>query len=160
MIKATCTLAQVGSLVGLRVMDASQLLSLKFAEVMLTSGAHICMVKDLISAVCLHLHGGVFLDLEHLVIGRDLPLYRGHAFGSEPVKILPPQRRPNRTLQVNLVTVRVNRSAGWPQEFGHPGGVSPYPVFLWRNRITKFSTDFRGLGKFVDNLEMPYKHHD
>ena len=136
--------AQLGSLVGLRVMDASQLLSLTFAEAMLTCGAHICMVKDLISAVCLHLHGGVFLDLDNLVVGLRLPLYRGHAFGLEPVKILPPQRHPNRTLQVELVTVRVNLGllAG-PRNSGILADLARSLYHYWRNRISRYSTGQR-----------------
>ena len=136
--------AQLGSLPGLRVLDATQLMSLEFAQAMLASGGHICMVKGLISALCLHLHGGVFLDLDNLVVGRDLPLFRGHAFGAEPVKTLPPQRHPNRTLQVDSVMLRVNLGllAG-PRKSGILAELARALCHNWRHRITKYCTGQR-----------------
>ena len=52
--------------------------------------------------------GGLFLDLDYIWLGRQLPLVDGLAFGTEPIKLLPPQRLPRRRLIVLEQAVRRN----------------------------------------------------
>ena len=99
---------QVGHFPGVEVIDAGSLLAADFAREVVGRGWHVVLLKDLISALALWAHGGLFLDLDYIYAGGELPLTASFCAGAEPIKMNPPQRRPSRFFHVDGVTVGVN----------------------------------------------------
>ena len=81
---------QVGHLPGVEVAHASSLLAEDFAHEVVGRGWHVVLLKDLISALALWAHGGLFLDLDFLFAGGELPLTASFCAGTEPIKVHPP----------------------------------------------------------------------
>ena len=93
---------------GLQLCDAAVLLDPALASALVSAGMHICLLKDCIAALIIYHAGGLFLDLDYIWLGRSLPMVDGLAFGSEPLKTEPPQRRPKRSFVVAEQLVRLN----------------------------------------------------
>ena len=96
------------SIPGLAICSASLLLDWDLASALVTAGLHLCLLKDWIAALAIYNAGGLFLDLDYIWLGRQLPLVDGLAFGTEPIKLLPPQRLPRRRFTVLGQAVRLN----------------------------------------------------
>ena len=96
------------SIPGLAICSASLLLDWDLASGLVTAGLHLCLLRDWIAALAMYNAGGLFLDLDYIWLGRQLPLVDGLAFGTEPIKLLPPQRLPRRRLIVLEQAVRRN----------------------------------------------------
>ena len=80
------------SIPGPAICSASLLLDWDLASGLVTAGLHLCLLKDWIAALAIYNAGDLFLDLDYIWLGRQLPLVDGLAFGTEPIKLLPPQR--------------------------------------------------------------------
>ena len=110
---STATVArQVRGIAGVCVCDARTLLEEQFAQALVNANLHICLIKDLVSALAVVAHGGLFIDLDYVWIGGSMSCFlRGtahFAVGTEPIKTLPVQRVPRNVVTVAGVTVRVN----------------------------------------------------
>ena len=133
---------QVAAIPGLVIEDARRLLNLAVVLSWVQAGLHICLIKDLVAALAVYQSGGLFIDLDYLFVGREPTLVDGLAIGSEPVKMLPPQRVPSHMLEVRGVGVQIN--IGLFAATPHHHLIGHWVTEMYRFWATKFRRHLNG----------------